>query len=64
MKLLCAFFVIALLCDAKVPLTGIAAGTTIGVNLLTIKERIQQGRKAAHATKQAIVKAARKLSGK
>ena len=60
MKTICAFLAVALLCDAKVPITKIAASTTIGVNLLTIKERYQQIKKAAHAT----VKAVRKVAGK
>ena len=64
MKIICAFLAFALVLDAKVNLAGIAAGTTIGANLLTIKETIGRAKKAAAATKKVAVKAGRKLSGR
>ena len=45
-------------------LTQIAAGTTIAVNALEIKENYQRVKKAAKATKRVVVKTAKKVAGK
>ena len=48
----------------KVDVTKLAAGTTIAVNLLEIKTRIQQVRAAAKTVKRTTVKAVKKVRGK
>lgn len=48
----------------KLTLTALAAGTTIAVNALTIKETAAKAIKAARATKKVAVKAAKKVTGK
>ena len=58
-----------LLCWAAQPapainITGIAAGTTIAVNLLEIKANIAKVRAAAKATKRVTVKVAKKVADK
>ena len=45
-------------------ITGIAAGTTIAVNLLEIRANIAKVRAAAKATKRVTVKVAKKVVGK
>jgi hypothetical protein len=50
--------------SARVDITTVAAGTTIGVNLLEIKEHITAMKKAVKATKKVVVKAAKKVGGK
>jgi hypothetical protein len=48
----------------KVDVTKLAAGTTIFVNLLEIKTRIQQAKVAAKAVKKTTVKVVRKVARK
>ena len=48
----------------KVDVTKLAAVTTITVNLLEIKTRIQQARTAAKAIKKTTVKVVKKVSGR
>jgi len=55
-------------CDARpafaVGITQIAAGTTIAVNVMEIKQNIHRVKTAAKAVKHAAVKVAKKASGK
>lgn len=51
-------------CGARVSWTGVAAGTTIAVNALSIRETSAKALKAWRATRKAAVKAARKVAGK
>jgi hypothetical protein len=66
MRLL-ALLLISLSCLAGVNLTNVAAGTTIAVNLLDIRENIQRIRKGVKAVKkaeQAIGKTVKKVKPK
>jgi glycine cleavage system H lipoate-binding protein len=62
--LVCALLAALPVGAVKVGITQIAAGTTIGINLLEIKSTLKKTRAAAKVVKVKVVKVAKKVAGK